>query len=227
MKSPKPAKNKRQTNHQSGRPGIHYPKNTRTHPDRVKEQAREKLVKFSRATRNSWHSPQKSTQKIVHRHTIEFSKNTSTPSTTGHSRPLQAARWKLKPQPATKSNSAQPEDELPANYPTPPAPSGDRQPVSLAPVTLHTSFARDKMPGHYPFRRQMTRHAGRRKAKTPPPHAKWDGGANRNGLRAARQRLTRTPAKFFLPRRRTSHLPCRRSESAGTQASSVMRSLFA
>ena len=95
MKSPKPAKNKRQTNHQSGRPGIHYPKNTRTHPDRVKEQAREKLVKFSRATRNSWHSPQKSTQKIVHRHTIEFSKNTGTPSTTGHSRPLQAAREEL------------------------------------------------------------------------------------------------------------------------------------
>ena len=148
MKSPKPAKNKRQTNHQSGRPGIHYPKNTRTHPDRVKEQAREKLVKFSRATRNSWHSPQKSTQKIVHRHTIEFSKNTGTPSTTGHSRPLQAARWKLKPQPATKSNSAQPEDELPANYPTPPAPSGERQPVSLAPVTLHTARHPDKTACH-------------------------------------------------------------------------------
>ncbi|MFD5867541.1 hypothetical protein ACFWGD_02845, partial [Corynebacterium sp. NPDC060344] len=86
VKSPKPAKNKRQTNHPKGdQPGIHYPKNTRTHPDRVKEQAHAKKVD-KRATRNSWHSP-KSTQKIVHRHTIEFSKNTRTLSPPDLARP--------------------------------------------------------------------------------------------------------------------------------------------
>ncbi len=40
---PETGKNKRQTNHQKhGQPGIHHPKNRRTHPDRVKEQARQK-----------------------------------------------------------------------------------------------------------------------------------------------------------------------------------------
>src|SRR5699024_10586008 len=43
---------------------------------------------------------------------------------------------------------------------------------------------------------------------------------------ASGQRLIRTPAKFFLPRRMTSHFPWSRSESAGFHSSSVMRSLF-
>ena len=134
MKSPKPAKNKRQTNHNSGRPGIHYPKKA-VHPPRQGEGTGtpKRLIKEQPETPGTH---QINTKNSTSAHYRVLKKHT-------HTRPDQATPGRFKQQ---EKNLAHPISTAQAAatgsfqvFPQCQCPSRLAASVSLTSRTLHTA----------------------------------------------------------------------------------------
>ena len=146
MKSPKPAKNKRQTNHNSDRPGIHYPKKT-VHPPRQGEGTGtpKRLIKEQPETPGTH---QINTKNSTSAHYRVLKKHT-------HTRPDQATPGRFKQQEGILNHPPDPSQTRPDQEVNSPQtthhdqrPCRHRPGVSLAPVTLHTGSTHNKTPGH-------------------------------------------------------------------------------